>query len=293
MPDHLARRSPWKRMHEGGHYWREDIIHSDTVRHDRQLGNIVAHCMNCVHTSSLFSCDHTSQASPIAQELLLADKGGIATDTVLPWIQFLGYDRQPSTRCHVEGSRIYTVGRQWSQVSTHKEVGWVLVSFATTSYEFLYAFDKFILYVCVWFYRVRTAACEALVSVASCLQLTGQPLLGYAQWEGSHLFSHLHSKTIQLSLAGIADSAAKALPRSPMGLEHLLWFLLGNIRYAFHFDLVQSIFTFDSLYVAVMARIQCCSFVYITEFDTRLWLILSKRIFMLIHTSWSVYEPHH
>ena len=66
--------------------------------------------------------------------------------------------------------------------------------------------------------------------MASCLQLTGQPLLGYAQWEASHLFSHLHSKTIQLSLAGIADSAAKALPRSPMGLEHLLWFLLGNVR---------------------------------------------------------------
>lgn len=81
-----------------------------------------------------------------------------------------------------------------------------------------------------WFFRVRTAACEALVSVASCLQLTGQPLLGYAQWEASYLFSHLHSKTIQLSLAGIADSAAKALPRSPMGLEHLLWFLLGNVR---------------------------------------------------------------
>ena len=65
-------------------FTRGDIIHSDTVRHDRQLGNIVAHCMNCVHTSSLFSCDHTSQASPIAQELLLADKGGIATGTVLP-----------------------------------------------------------------------------------------------------------------------------------------------------------------------------------------------------------------
>ena len=39
---------------------------------------------HCVHTSFLSSCDHTSQASPIAQELLLADKGGTATNTVLP-----------------------------------------------------------------------------------------------------------------------------------------------------------------------------------------------------------------
>ena len=116
--------------------------------------------------------------------------------------------------------------------------------------------------MCAWFFRVRTAACEALVSVASCLQLTGQPLLGYAQWEASHLFSHLHSKTIQLSLAGIADSAAKALPRSPMGLEHLLWFLLGNIRYAFHLGLVQS------TYLCMWQSWQCCSVVYITEFDT-------------------------
>lgn len=138
---------------------------------------------------------------------------------------------------------------------------------------------------------MRTAACEAIVSVASCLQLTGQPLLGYAQWEGSHLFSHLHSKTIQLSLAGIADSTAKALPRSPMGLEHLLWFLLGNIRYAFHFDLVQSMthymlqswleFSVAHLCISLSLTQGCGSY------------LLCKHIFMLIHTSLSVYEPHH
>ena len=83
------------------------------------------------------------------------------------------------------------------------------------------------------------AACETLVSLAPCLQLTSQPLLACAQWEASRLFSHLHSTTIQLSLAGIADSTAKIRPLSPMGLEHLLWFLLGNIRYGAILGMVQ------------------------------------------------------
>ena len=83
-------------------------------------------------------------------------------------------------------------------------------------------------------FRVRCAACDCLVCMAPTLQLSGgEPLLASAQWHASQLFSHLHSSTTQLSLAGIADSMAKLRPLAPMGLEYMLWFLLGNVGFVY------------------------------------------------------------
>lgn len=80
-------------------------------------------------------------------------------------------------------------------------------------------------------HRVRTAAAEAMVTLAACLQMTSQPLLAHAHWEASRTFAHLLCPSQQLSLASIGDATPKSRPSTPLGLQHMLWFLLGNVRY--------------------------------------------------------------
>ena len=69
------------------------------------------------------------------------------------------------------------------------------------------------------------------MTLAACLQLTSQPLLAHAHWEASQTFSHLLCPSQQLSLASIGDATPKSWPSTPLGLQHMLWFLLGRVRY--------------------------------------------------------------
>lgn len=61
------------------------------------------------------------------------------------------------------------------------------------------------------------------------VQVYVDPIFANAKWQSSQLFSHLQSVNIELSLAGIGDSFSKARPSIPLGLKHILWFLLGNV----------------------------------------------------------------
>ena len=74
-------------------------------------------------------------------------------------------------------------------------------------------------------------ACECLVSLASTLIFDTNMLLAHINVKFEELFAHLHSTTIELSFAGIADTLVKKAVSPPIGLNHILWFLLGSIRY--------------------------------------------------------------
>lgn len=74
-------------------------------------------------------------------------------------------------------------------------------------------------------------ACECLVSLASSLALNGNSLLAHVKFKSAELFSHLHSTSIEFSFAGIADTLVKQPILPPMGLEYILWFLQGSLRY--------------------------------------------------------------
>ena len=76
---------------------------------------------------------------------------------------------------------------------------------------------------------VRAVACQCLVMMAPNVQICGDPIFAHAKWQSTQLFSHLQSVNIELSLAGIGDSFSKKHPNVPLGLKHILWFLLGNI----------------------------------------------------------------
>ena len=80
--------------------------------------------------------------------------------------------------------------------------------------------------------RVRTAAAQAVSLLVPSLQLTADPVLAHAHWEVSREFPPLNSSTPQLSLASVGMHSCKVTPPAPLGLQHLLWFLVANIRYA-------------------------------------------------------------
>lgn len=73
-------------------------------------------------------------------------------------------------------------------------------------------------------------ACECLVSLASTLTLDGNPLLAHLKTKSGHMFSHFLSTSIDFSFAGIADSLVKPTISPPIGLDHVLWFLLWSVR---------------------------------------------------------------
>lgn len=73
-------------------------------------------------------------------------------------------------------------------------------------------------------------ACECLVSLASSLTVDGSPLLAHLKRKSGKLFAHFLSTNIEFSFAGIADTLVKATILPPIGLNHILWFLLGSIR---------------------------------------------------------------
>lgn len=73
-------------------------------------------------------------------------------------------------------------------------------------------------------------ACECLVSLASTLIFDKNMLLAHVNIKFEELFTHLHSTTIELSFAGIADTLTKQTVSPPIGLSHILWFLLGSVR---------------------------------------------------------------
>ena len=93
---------------------------------------------------------------------------------------------------------------------------WTLLSYLTL--DELYTFHS----------SVRAVACQCLVMMAPNVQVCGDPIFAHAKWQSAQLYSHLQSINIELSLAGIGDSA-KVHPNAPLGLKHILWFLLGNI----------------------------------------------------------------
>lgn len=78
--------------------------------------------------------------------------------------------------------------------------------------------------------RVRAMACECLVSLASTLILDGNTLFAHANIKLEELFSHLKSTTIEFSFAGIADTLVKQSVSPPVGLNHIIWFLVGSLR---------------------------------------------------------------
>ncbi len=73
-------------------------------------------------------------------------------------------------------------------------------------------------------------ACECLVSLASTLILDGNTLLAHVKIKFEELFSHLYSTTIEFSFAGIADTLIKEAISPPIGLNHIVWFLMGSLR---------------------------------------------------------------
>lgn len=77
---------------------------------------------------------------------------------------------------------------------------------------------------------MRTAAAEAVALLVPSLQLTSDPLLAHAHWEVSREFPPMHSSTPQLSLASVGMHSCKVAWPTPLGLQHLLWFLVGNLR---------------------------------------------------------------
>ena len=78
--------------------------------------------------------------------------------------------------------------------------------------------------------RVRSAACKCLVSLASSLTLDGNALSAHVLINSEKFFSYLSSTNIELSFAGISDTLVKQITLSPIGLDHILWFLLENLR---------------------------------------------------------------
>lgn len=78
--------------------------------------------------------------------------------------------------------------------------------------------------------RVRSMACECLVSLASTLTVDGNPLLAHLKIESGSLFSHFLSTRIEFSVSGIADTLIKPTILPPIGLGHVLWFLQLSVR---------------------------------------------------------------
>lgn len=91
--------------------------------------------------------------------------------------------------------------------------------------------------VVIFVIRVRGMACECVVSLASSLVLDGNPLLAHVKLKSAELFSQLHSTNIEFSFAGIADTLVKQSIPPPIGLDHMLWFLLGSLRYLVKFSM--------------------------------------------------------
>lgn len=86
------------------------------------------------------------------------------------------------------------------------------------------------MYLSIYIIRVRAAACQCLVQLAPNLDPRQDRVLSLAKYHSSSLFLHLHSSVRQLSLASIGDTMEKHSPKPPLGLEHLIWFLVGKIR---------------------------------------------------------------
>ncbi len=77
--------------------------------------------------------------------------------------------------------------------------------------------------------RVRSMACECLVSLVSKLTLDGNPLLAHLK-RNTRLFSHLYLTEIEFSFAGVTDTLVKQNILPPIGLDHILWYLMGYVR---------------------------------------------------------------
>lgn len=77
---------------------------------------------------------------------------------------------------------------------------------------------------------MRNAACECLVNLASCLKLDETSLVPHLKVISEELFSHLNISAMNFSFAGLADTLAKKAITLPIGLDHILCFLLGGIR---------------------------------------------------------------
>lgn len=84
--------------------------------------------------------------------------------------------------------------------------------------------------MCIVMFSVRTAAAEAMSILVQSLQLTSHPVLAHAHWEVSREFPSLHIHNPQLSLASAGLHGNKTIPPTPLGLQHMLWFLVNNIR---------------------------------------------------------------
>lgn len=85
-------------------------------------------------------------------------------------------------------------------------------------------------YCYIHFLRVRTAASEAIVQLVPSLQMNCDPVLAHAWWESSREFPCPHTEAPQLSLASVGVHGTKTIPPTPLGLQHVLWFLVGHIR---------------------------------------------------------------
>lgn len=92
----------------------------------------------------------------------------------------------------------------------------------------------------VHFHRVRTAAAEAMVVLVPCLQMTSDPVTAHAQWEVSREFPSPHSRAPQLSLASVGLHGSKTMPLTPLGLQHMLWYLVGHIRCSCYCSLIHT-----------------------------------------------------
>lgn len=73
-------------------------------------------------------------------------------------------------------------------------------------------------------------ACHCLASLASNLSLHEDSLLAQVTVKSPELFFHLHFTSIGFSFAGIADTLVKEPILPPIGLNHILWLILGSLR---------------------------------------------------------------
>ena len=84
-------------------------------------------------------------------------------------------------------------------------------------------------------FRVRASACECLVSLASNMTLDENLLLAHIKKKSELLFSHLRCSNTAFSFAGITHMLSKKVVLPPIGMEHIIWHLLGGLRYMHSF----------------------------------------------------------
>ena len=79
--------------------------------------------------------------------------------------------------------------------------------------------------------RVRSAACDCIVSLVKTLSMDENLQLANAKKESRHFFSHLDISSYSTGFNSIAYKPSELIMLSPAGLDFVLWNLLSGLRY--------------------------------------------------------------